>query len=190
MRIVKLDKRSALRVRSNLAQLTTEGSQQFLTVRVVGEYIIGHTNLPYETSKIICNADKAISYIEKFTRSRVPIKRVEHIVALLCIFSDDSLGGGVLSEEFHTSIPVIQRRMDACYSHGYSEDSVAVEVLDLITSNSLLSNNVYAASFLLYNFFLFKMNLTLILEDTDTRDSSLLLNMKYKVNGYAKKFSS
>lgn len=190
MRIVRLDKRSALRVRSNLAQLTTEGSQQFLSVRSVGEFLINQSDLPYSTAKIICNADKAISYVEKFTRSRVPIKRVEHIIALLCIFSQDSLGGGVLSEKFHSKIPTIQRRMDDCYSDGYVEDAVAVEVMNLITSDSLLSGNTYASVYLLYNFFLFKMNVALILEDTDARDSSLLLNMKYKVDRHAQKFRS
>lgn len=186
MKIVKTNGEVAgLRVRADLARLATRGSQQFLSYAVVRNYLKGKTKLDYEASKIIYNSDKSLVYIERFVKNKVKIKKSDHIVALLCIFSEDSFGARILSDEFYDYIEELQERLDECAEHNYNGVLSAVTIMDFLGFSSFLEGKPHDVWFLLYNFFLHQEGLALVLEDTDTADSSLLLSMKYKIETYA-----
>lgn len=180
-------KATGLRVRCDLARLASRGSQKFLTRHVVTDYLEGRTELDYETSKMIFNADKSISYIERFVRNRVRIDKTDHIVALLCVFSDDSFGSRILSDDFYDYAEELQERLDMCEEHNFNGVLSAVSVMDFLGFSDFLEGKPYDVWFLLYNLFLHKEGLCLILEDTDVPDASLLLAMKYKIETHASK---
>lgn len=186
MKIVKTNGEAvAMKVRADLAKLSIKGSQQFLSYNIVKDFLKGKTKLDYEASKIIYNADKSLIYIERFVQQKVTIKKSDHIVALLCIFSEDSFGARILSEEFYDHIEELQDRLDECKEHNYHGVLSAVTVMDFLGFSSFLDGKPVDVWFLLYNFFLHQEGLALILEDTDTLDSTLLLSMKYKIESYA-----
>lgn len=188
MKIVKLQGNvTGMRVRSDLARLASRKSQKFLTYRIVNDFLKGLTKLDYETSKVIYTSDKAVLYVEKFTRSKIPIKKTDHIIALLCIFSEDSFGSRILSDDFYDYVLELQERLDECAEHNYNGVMSAASVMDFLGFSSFLEGKPYDVWYLLYNLFLHKEGLCLILEDTDVPDSSLLMNMKYKIENYAEK---
>lgn len=191
MKIVKTNgKASSVKVRADLARLAARGSQKFLSYSMVSEFLQGNSKLDYETSKVIYTADKSILYVEKFTHSRVAIKKTDHIIALLCIFSEDSFGARILSDEFYDYVSELQERLDECAEHNYNGVQSAVTVMDFLGYSDFLEGKPYDVWFLLYNLFLHKEGLCLILEDTDVPDAALLLTMKYKIENYATRLKS
>lgn len=186
MKIVRVNgKASSLRVRADLARLVSRNSQKFLTYQIVSDYLQGRTKLDYQTSKAIYTADKAIDYIEKFVSNKVTVKKADHIVALLCIFSEDSFGSRILSDDFYDYSEELQDRLNACAEHNYHGVHSAVSVMDFLGFSNFLEGRPHDVWFLLYNLFLHKEGLCLILEDTDVPDKSMLFNMKYKIENYA-----
>lgn len=191
MKIVKANgKASGIKVRADLSRLASSGSQKFLSYSMVSEFLQGNSKLDYETSKVIYTSDKSILYIEKFTHSKVAIKKTDHIIALLCIFSEDSFGARILSDEFYDYVSELQERLDECAEHNYNGVLSAVTVMNFLGYSDFLQGKPYDVWFLLYNLFLHKEGLCLILEDTDVPNSSLLLNMKYKIENYASRLQS
>lgn len=190
MKIVKTNDASGLRVRADLARLASRSSQQFLTYSTVRNFLKGVTKLDYETSKVIYNVDKSLVYVERFVQNKVPIKKSDHIVALLCIFSEDSFGARILSDEFYDYIEELQERLNECKGFNYRGLQSAVTVMDFLSFSSFLEGKPIDVWFLLYNFFLHQEGMALILEDTDPIDSSLIYTMRYKVEECAKKYCS
>lgn len=188
MKIVKANgKASGLRVRADLARLAARSSQKFLNYTMVSDFLQGNSKLDYETAKLIYNADKSVLYVEKFVKNRVSIKKTDHIIALLCIFSEDSFGAKILSDEFYDYVEELQERLNECAEHNYHGVHSAVTVMDFLGFSDFLDGKPYDVWFLLYNLFLHKEGLCLILEDTDMPDATLLMNMKYKIENYASK---
>ncbi|MFF2798190.1 hypothetical protein [Lysinibacillus xylanilyticus] len=191
MKIVRLEgTRTGFKVRADLARLAARSSQQFLTYAIVVDFLKGKSKLDYELSKIIHTSDKSVLYIEKFIRNKVTIKKSDHIIALLCIFSEDSFGAKILADEFYDYVEELQDRLNECAEHNYNGVHSAVSIMDFLGHSDFLDGKPYDVWYLLYNLFLHKEGLCLILEDTDTPDSSLLFNMKYKIETYAEKLRS
>lgn len=186
MKIVRVEGRATgMKLRADLARLASRSSQKFLSYSVVSEFLKGSTALDYETAKIIFNVDKSILYIEKFMKNGLPIKKADHIIALLCVFSEDSFGARILSDEFYDYVEELQERLDECAEHNYNGVLSAVSVMEFLGFSSFLEGKPHDVIFLLYNLFLHKEGLCLILEDTDMPNATLLFNMKYKIENYA-----
>ena len=183
-------KATGIRVRADLARLASRNTQKFIDYSIVSNFLAGKTTLDYDTSKIIFQSDKSVLYVEKFVKSNVLLKKTDHIIALLCIFSEDSFGARILSDEFYDYVEELQERLDEGAEHNYNGVLSAVTIMDFIISSDFLEGRPYDVLFLLYNLFLHKEGLCLILEDTDVPDSSLILNMKYKIEAYAKRIKS
>jgi hypothetical protein len=183
VKIVKSEN-TKTKLRADLARLST---QKFLEIGTVQKFLNGDIKLDYETSKVIHSADKAISYIERFKENGVLITKSDHIIALLCIFSEDSMGTQILSDEFYEHTGELQAYLDSCKSSKYSGVHSAVEVMEFLGVSEFMQGNPYDVWYLLYNFFLLQSGISLILEDTDTPGSAMLLDMKYKVEAYANK---
>lgn len=179
-----------MRVRADLARLAARHSQKFLSYSVVSEYLQGRSKEDREMAEIIINSNRSVTYIEKFVRNKVTIKKSHHIVALLCIFSEDSFGARILADEFYDYEDELQERLDECADHKYHGVFSAVSVMDFLGHSQFLEGRPYDVWFLLYNFFLHKEGLCLILEDTDVPDATFLMNMKYKIENYANKLQS
>lgn len=185
MRIVASEK-AGVRVRTDLAKLSEDSAQIFLTTRAVRGFLKGGDKLDYRTANVISTANKALLYVERFARSRLRVKRVDHIVALLCLYSEDSFGTRVLSPEFGNSLRGLQDVMDGVIEEGYSGVRLAMQVMDYINDNDFLYNKSPAPVYLLYNFLLHQDGYALVLDDTDQIDASLVLSMRYKVQNFAK----
>ena len=180
---------TGLRVRSDLARLTASTSQKFLSHSMVRDYLEGKTKLDYKLAKTIMGADKSVLYIEKFVSNKIAIKSADHLVALLCIFSHDSLGSKVLSEEFYDYVGELQSKLDECAKYNYNGVHSAVIIMDYLGNSGFLEGKPIDVWYLLYNLFLHKEGVCLVLEDTDPPDSSLILDMKYRIQRYASKLS-
>lgn len=183
MKIVKSEN-TKIKLRADLARLST---QKFLEIGTVQQFLLGNLKLDYSTSKVIHNADKAVSYIERFKENGVLITKADHIIALLCIFSDDSMGTQILSEEFYEHTSELQAYLDDCEVSRYSGVQSAITVMEFLGVSEFMQGNPYDVWYLLYNFFLIQSGVSLILEDTDTPGSAMLYDMKYKVEAYANK---
>ena len=185
MRIVESTK-AGMRVRTDLARLSEDSAELFLTTRDVRDFLKGRIKLDHKTSNVINTANKAMLYVEKFAKARVRVRRVDHVVALLCLYSEDSFGTRVLSPEFHTCLKALQEQMDDIVEGGYSGLKLALRVMDFVADNDFLYNKSPAPIYLLYNFLLHQDGYALVLEDTDQLDATLPLNIRYKVHGFAK----
>lgn len=186
MRIVK-STGAGHRVRADLARLDKKASELFITSRVVQRFMGGEGKLDVKASSIILTADRSIKYVEKFSSSRVRIRRADHIIALLCLYSEDSFGARVLAEDFHKKVRALQELLEGYKDKPYDALTIGLDVISFMSRTEMFYDKSPAPLYLLMNFFLFQEGLSLILEDTDEVNSTLGMTMRYKVESYAKK---
>lgn len=175
-----------LKLRADLARLSTD---KFLDAATINSFMQGKIKLDFKTSKVIHTADKAIGYIERFKENGVLITRADQIIALLCVFSEDSMGAQILSEDFYEHTEELQERLDSCGDSNYHGVKSASVVMEFLGFSEFIQGSPFEVWFLLYNYFMMQSGVSLILEDTDTPGPSLLMDMKYKVDLYANKIS-
>ena len=174
--------KNSLALRSSIVMLSGHGSFGMSVIKNVMENSV---RLTYDEVLPIVAADRCAKYIEAFHLSGFSVDSEDYIVALASTYTQDMLGNSLFKPQFSKELPRVRKLLLRGYDEEWRSFKLAYQVISLVNDLQLFRKDEVAILFLVANLIIAESNHLLVLEETDTIDSSLLFSIKMELKRHA-----
>lgn len=156
-----------------------------ISVKLIYDYLKGGVKLFEPDARIISQADRCIKYIECVKLYKMPINTEDIIISLATYYPYNFLEETFLRADFPKELDALHKILLDNIEKDYSIFTAAKKVMDYITYSRLVKQNTLSVLFLLSNLMIVHSGYVMILEDTDSVDPGLLLEMSVLIDDHA-----